>query len=344
MADAVHEVLVNLTAEAFTGYISSGFLCIRTGSMIDGSVAGQGTVEQFVCLVDAVSNLGDDGRLAIETGHSDVLVGSDDDGVSLGYFFSGQDVLGTAGAVGFYLDGDAALLGMLFEAFGSHEGVGNTRRAGRNSQYLNVVSFRGCFFCSSCSRSNELAIFLGIDELQELILAFGGNQGFLEVRVHNHGSQLGQDSQMVVIGRVRSSNHEEQAARQAIHGFKIHAGRNRHRGKAGSLYASTLGMGSGDTVAKASGAGCFAGEYIFFVLFFVGQVAAGFHEVSQLIDCGRFVRRGGAQNDAIALEQVSDTHNVLSFYKVIMNNALKAKTQCLNDKGIIINLSLGDGL
>ena len=72
-------------------------------------------------------------------------------------------------------------------------------------------------------------------------------------------------------------------------------------------------MGSGDTVAKASGAGCFAGEYILGVLFFVGKVAASFHEVSQLINGCSFVSRGGAQNDAIALEQVSDTHDISPF-------------------------------
>ena len=120
---------------------------------------------------------------------------------------------------------------------------------------------------------------------------------------------------MIIIGRVRSGNHEEQAARQAIHGSKVHAGRNRHSGKASGLYASTLGVGSGDTIAKASCAGFFTGKYVFLILFFVGQIATGFHQISKLIDSGRFVRGGCAKNDALALEQVSDTHNALSFVK-----------------------------
>ena len=113
---------------------------------------------------------------------------------------------------------------------------------------------------------------------------------------------------MLVIGRVRCGNHEEQAGRFAVHGLEIHASRNRHGSQSGCLYTSTLGMRRSDAVAESGRAGGFAGEDILLVLFLVGQVAASRHEVSQLIDSSGLVSRSCAQNDAVALEQISDTH------------------------------------
>ena len=113
---------------------------------------------------------------------------------------------------------------------------------------------------------------------------------------------------MIVVSRVWCGDHEEQAGWFAIHGFEVHPGRYRHSGESGRFHTSTLGMRCCNAVAESGRTGCFAGEDVFFVLFFIGQVAASCHEVSQLIDCGGFVSRSRAQNDAVALEQISDTH------------------------------------
>ena len=291
MRDAVHQVLVDLAAEALALDVSSALFRIAARCVVDRRIALEGAVDELIGLVDAVGDLRDDDFLAVEAGHGDVLVGCDDDAVSSGNLSVRQDVLGTAGAVRLDLDGDAALLGVLLEALGCHEGVGDTRRAGRDGEDLDVVAcrcsidgfaLRGCGFCL---RRFELAIFLEVDEVQELFLRLGGDQGFLEVRVHDHHGELLQDLDVRVVGGIRCRDHEEQAGRFAIHGLKVHARRHRHGGEACFFDARALGMRRCDAVAEARRARSFAGEDVFEVLFLVGKIARGCHEVSELTDC-----------------------------------------------------------
>ena len=68
-----------------------------------------------------------------------------------------------------------------------------------------------------------------------------------------------------------------------------------------------------DTIAEAGRAGGLTGKDVFLVLFLVGQVAASLHEVSELIDCSGFVSRSRTQQDAVALEQISNTHGISPF-------------------------------
>ena len=249
-------MLVDLAAEALALDVSSALFRVAARCVVDRRIAFEGAVDELISLVDAVGDLRDDDFLAVEAGHGDVLVGSDDDAVSGGDLFVRQDVLGTAGAVRLDLDGDAALLGVLLEALGCHEGVGDARRAGRDGEDLDVVAGRfflgGCTvaFCGLSLRRFELAIFLEVDEVQELFLCFGGNQSFLEVRVHDHHGELLQDLDMCIVGGIRSGDHEEQAGRIAVHGLKIHALRHGHGSEAGFFDAFALGMRRGDAVAE----------------------------------------------------------------------------------------------
>ena len=266
VGDAVHQVLVDLAAEALALDVSSALFRVAARCVVDRRIALEGAVDEFIGLVDAVGDLRDDDFLAVKAGHGDVLVGGDDDAVSGGNLFVRQDVLGTAGAVRLDFDGDAAFLGVLLEALGCHEGVGDARRAGRDGEDLDVVAGRfflgGCTvaFCYFSLRRFELAIFLEVDEVQELLFRLGGDQGFLEVRVHDHHGELLQDLDVCIVGGIRSGDHEEQAGRVAVHGLKVHAFRHRHSGEACFLDARALGVRRCDAVAEARRAGSFAGE------------------------------------------------------------------------------------
>ena len=169
--------------------------------------------------------------------------------------------------------------------------MGDARRAGRDGEDLDVVAGRfflgGCTvaFCGLSLRRFELAIFLEVDEVQELFFRLGGNQSFLEVRVHDHHGELLQDLDVCIVGGIRSGDHEEQAGRVAVHGLKVHAFRHRHSGEACFLDASALGVRRCDAVAEARRAGSFAGEDVLEILFLVGKIARGCHEVSELTDC-----------------------------------------------------------
>ena len=313
VADAVHQVLVDLAADALACRIVGTLDLIRTAGVIDRCFAGQRAVDELVGLVDAVGHLRDDDVLAVEAAHGHVLIGGDDDAVCRGDLSVREDVLRAAGAVRLDLDGDAAFLRVLLKALGCHEGMGNARRAGRDGQHLDVVG-RGCsrLLRGSC-RSLEPARFLVVDELQELVLIPGGDQGLLEVWIHDHGRELREDSQMLIIGRVRGRDHEEQAGRVAVHGLEVHALRHGHGREAGGLDARALGVRRGDAVAEARRALGFARQDILLVLIGIAEVARGIHELSQLADCRLLVFRMRAQHDTLALEQFRNAHIFLSF-------------------------------
>ena len=118
---------------------------------------------------------------------------------------------------------------------------------------------------------------------------------------------------MLIIGRVRGRDHEEQAGRVAVHGLEVHALRHGHGREAGGLDARALGVRRGDAVAEARRALGFARQDILLVLIGIAEVARGIHELSQLADCRLLVFRMRAQHDTLALEQFRNAHIFLSF-------------------------------
>ena len=303
-------MLVDLAAEAFAGDIRCAFGFIGAAGMINRRMARKRFIEQFVGLVDAVCHFRDDDGLAVEAGHGHILVCGDDDCVRGGDFLRRQDILSAARTVRFDLDGDAALFRVLFKTFCGHEGMSDARRAGCDRKDPGRT---GGLFSAVGGRSREAAVLLVVDELQERFLAAGGDQGFLEIRIHDHGGKFGKDGQMLVVGRIRRGDHKEQAARLAVHGLKVHAGRNGHSRESGSADSGAFCMRRGDAVAESGRTGVLTGHNVLEVLFLVGQIAAGFHEIGELTDRSGFVSRRGAKDDAVAFEQIGNTHIVLPF-------------------------------
>lgn len=125
VGNAVHQVLVNLSAEA----LAAGGGSRRAAPalvMVDRSVAVHNAVYQLVRNLDTVGYLCRDDLLAAEPCHFNGLVCGYDDTVALLDLLGGEDILCAAGAVRLHLDGDTEPLSRLFERFRRHVGMRDT--------------------------------------------------------------------------------------------------------------------------------------------------------------------------------------------------------------------------
>ena len=129
MADAVHEVLVNLVADGFL-LLEIIVLCHR-GDCGGVALSGEGTVDELAGLFDR-ERLGDahgNHGLASEALSLNVFVGGDNDGARRGDFAARELVLDANLAVGLDLDGEPAFGSCLLERLLRHEGMRDARWA-----------------------------------------------------------------------------------------------------------------------------------------------------------------------------------------------------------------------
>ena len=306
--DAVHEVLVDLAPEAFLLGCIRPLCRIRTVRVIDGRRARESTVDELICLVDAVRNLRDDDAVSVKARHGDVLVRRNDDAVGSGDLLRCEDVLHARRAVRLDLDGDAAFLRVLFQALCRHKGVRDARGAGGDGEDLDVVGGR-CALRALLrgARRGEGAVFLRVDEAAEFLDGLGGDECLLEVGIHNHGRKAGENGEVLVVCAVRCGNHEEEAARIAVHRGKVHAVGDGHGGEPCCLYAVALGVRGCNAVAEARRAARLTCEYVLDVLFLVTEVSTLFHAVREQAD-GCLLGGGGgdAESNALRVKKVVD--------------------------------------
>ena len=326
VGNTVHEVFVDLSP----GALVIGRCIFRNGTglcFVDRSRTAGGLGDEFFCFVDAVCDRDFDERFAVEAGHFDILVGRDDDAVSTGDLFRGQDVLGTAGAVGFDFDRDAHLCALLLEGFGCHVGMRDTGRAGRDSDDAGAFC---CGSCSSCggtggcggSDSGDLflrcrlffrifRVFLFVDDVKELFRGLGSAKGGTEVRVHEHDHQSGEDLQVSVAGAFRSGDHERERCRLTVGSVIVDAVRDGDGGKAGLFGGSGLGVRDGKAFADGGGALRLTFQDGSFVAGHVSQIAHLVVERNELVDGSFLVSCADAEFDGFHFEQISDSHSSL---------------------------------
>ena len=306
VGDAVHQVLVGLAADGFIFCRACGYGSI---AFQDGSFVVQDLVDQLVGLVDAGGNVGLQDLLASESVKLDLLVCSDDDALGVLYFVSGQDVLGTDGALGLDLDLDVSGGGCLFQGLCCHVGMSDAGRAGCDGQDLESAGLCGVLHLGDLFR--QLGDFELVHCIQELFLGLCIAQGLGKFVIHQQDGQTGQDFQVNVVLGVGSCDQEDQIDGLAVQGIIFHALGNGHGCKAGPCYGVGLGVRDGDTVADTCGILCLTGENAFFVAFLVVDVAGGIHQVYHLADGILLVDGAAAQLDAFGLEQISDSHSSL---------------------------------
>ena len=101
MGNAVHQMLIDLTAEAFMAFGCGLRFC--AGVVINRCLVGENAADEFFRLFDAVGHLHADELFAVKARHVHTFVGGNDDTVRIRDFFRGQHIFSAAGAVGFRL-------------------------------------------------------------------------------------------------------------------------------------------------------------------------------------------------------------------------------------------------
>ena len=179
--------------------------------------------------------------------------------------------------------------------------------------------------CGVCTRRNEAVVLLVIDEPAELLDGLGGDECLLEVGIHDHRGKLRENGEMLVIRTVGGGDHEEEAARIAVHRGKVHSVRDGHGSQACRLHAVALGVRRCNAVAEARCAALLADEHILDVLLFIAQIASLFHIICEEAD-GLFLRGGSrnAEGNALGLQKIVDMQGenlLFSNYTIVSRSA-----------------------
>ena len=222
-------------------------------------------------------------------------------------------VLDTAGAIRFDFDVDAHSSGLIFQGFCRHVGMGNARRAGCNADDIRTIRrsclfrFCRCFFCSGFCGSFgffccDLFRFGLIDDSQVFFRRLGLHQVVAEIVVHEHTAQTAQYFQVDVGTASWSGDEEEQVSRFVVKAFVVDAVADDHRSQTRFVDGFRLGMGNSDAFADTRTSFLFTSQDALFVQLFVVQVAAGSHEVDQVVDGSGLVGYRRIEVDALFLE------------------------------------------
>lgn len=134
MGNAVHQMLVNASAQTVLVLLNSGIGVFLSVVAVHRNRAAHRPVDQLLRLVDAVRNRDHNHRLAVKAGHLHVLVSRNDNGVRPGDLGPGQHVLCAAGAVGLRLQGDSHFFSSIFQILRRHVGVGDAGGTCRHGQ------------------------------------------------------------------------------------------------------------------------------------------------------------------------------------------------------------------
>ena len=81
MRYTIHQMLVNLTANAFVISLLGSGGCSAASMMVNRSLTAKSLVQKFIGFVDAVGNLGFDNRLAIKASHFYIFISSNNDAI-----------------------------------------------------------------------------------------------------------------------------------------------------------------------------------------------------------------------------------------------------------------------
>ena len=289
MRYAVHQVLIELSAEAFVSSRGRGAVRLAVG-MEYADFAVDDLVDELLGLVDAVGDLGGKDGLTVKARGLYVLVSGDDDAVAVRDLLSGQDVLRTAGAVCFDLDRNTHAFACLGKSLSRHVGMGDTCRARGDCKYPVACL---CFRCGRLCLVGELLGFLIVDDFQEFLGRFRRLQLRGEVLVHEHLHQSCEYLEVnVTVGGCR--NHEDQLAGLSVGSLIVHTVRDGDGGESGSLDSFALGVGDSDLHADSGRSHAFTGKDTFLVSRNVVEVAAFCVQINQQVDRFALTLRGSA--------------------------------------------------
>ena len=177
---------------------------------------------------------------------------------------------------------------MLFQAFGSHVGVGDAGGTGSDRQHL--VPFGGFFRGRGFFRRlffpgffRELLFFCLADQFIEGIHTVHSHDPVDEIRIHEQGGQTAEHIQMHIVLGIRCGDQEEQFGRLSVQGIEFHPVTAAHKGQPRTGDRCRLGMRNGYPFPNPGAPFFFPGKDLFPVFFRIGDVPLFHHKLDQFV-------------------------------------------------------------
>ena len=314
MGNAVHEVLVERAPDGIPRACRRGGRRRTLRRMVNGGLAVENRLNEFLGLVDTVGDARNHDGLAVEARHFHVFVRRHNDTVATGDFVRRQDVFGAAGAVRLDFRRQSHFGAGLFKVRRRHVRVGDARRAGRDRQNAVAAHSRAARrrFLFGEALAPEMLLFRLVEHIEELFFRLGGTELFHEIlfreQVHQPREHI--DVQTAVH---RRGNHKEQVALLVVVGVVLNPlGGTRHR-QTGRRDHVRFRVRNHNAVADIRGILLFTGENGLCVGVLIGNVAVRELQVYHLVDEFGLVGGFDVQCRRAPAEQLYQTHKSLSF-------------------------------
>ena len=302
--NAIHQMLINLSPQTFlsichvTGRFAAALACVSR------NLTAQNLLDKLLRLVDTVSYLDEDNRLACKALYRHVLVCSHNNAFSFFNICCRQLIFYAAAAIGFNLHSNAQLTGHLLQSLCCHIGMCNTCRAGSNSQHLALLSR----LCCRCFFFLKLFVFVFVDNCQKVLGAAGIQQLSAEIIIHQQHAQVAQHIKMYIILRIRCSNQEEQLRRLSVQTVEINAILHQHCCQSRCLYCVCLGMRNSNALTDTGAALLLTAQHAGSVFILIKQITAALHQRNQMLQRCCLILRLRIKINASYLQQINYFH------------------------------------
>ena len=320
MRNAIHQMLINLSPQTFLSICHVTCRLAAALACVSRNITAQNLLDKLLRLVDTVSYLNEDNRLACKALHRHVLVCSHNNAFGFFYLCCRQLILHAAAAIGFNLHCNAHLTGHLLQSLCCHIGMCNTCRAGSNSQHLALLSRLCCrclFFLIL-----KLFVFVFVDNCQKVLGATGIQQLAAEIIVHQQHAQMAQHIKMHIILRIRCSNQEEQLRRLAVQTVEVNAVLYQHSSQSRCLYRTCLGMRNGNAFTDTRAALLLTTQHAGSVFVLIKQITASLHKRNQMLQRCCLILRLRFKINAFYLQQINYFHLIFAPSFLFISHAL----------------------
>ena len=320
MRNAIHQMLINLSPQTFLSICHVTCRLAAALACVSRNITAQNLLDKLLRLVDTISYLNEDNRLACKALHRHVLVCSHNNAFGFFYLCRRQLIFYAAAAIGFNLHCNAHLTGHLLQSLCCHIGMCNTCRAGSNSQHLALLRRLCCrclFFLIL-----KLFVFVFVDNCQKVLGATGIQQLAAEIIVHQQHAQVAQHIKMHIILRIRCSNQEEQLRRLAVQTVEVNAVLYQHSCQSRCLYSTCLGMRNGNAFTDTRAALLFTPQHTGSVFILIKQITASLHQRNQMLQRCCLILRLRFKINAFYLQQINYFHLIFAPSFLFISHAL----------------------
>ena len=256
--------------------------------MINRYVSRHGKLYKFISLIDSVRNLTLNHFLAIETIHGNLGIGRNDNAVCILNLLLCKHILGSARTSCLNFHKTVLRLGSLLNSFCCHVGVGNSCRAGSNSQNLKLIRFSLSHIGQTLIYALLLLICL-INDRKKFLWCLRCTKALGKVLIHQHHGKLAEHIQMNIILCIWRSNKKQQGNRLSVKRVKVNPSRDHHSGKSWFLYCITFTMRNGNSLPDSCSTFFLSGIDLLTVRFLIINLATSGHKGNRCIQSLRLI-------------------------------------------------------